>query len=464
MAKKVKEEGAKQVMKAITKAESAIVLVVRKKAIKPRRVARSMSPLSRRRQARRESQKVEQKSLNGSLNGGDDEKQPAPASPEKTQQSISTESPGDDVGAADQTSYGEEDLKSNGSTSKKVKSKKTKKKSRSLSKSPTKKKSLSKRSASKVGNSSNSGDNHASLASLKESLSPSTSSGRRMISAQNLSMDSNRSFDYEDFPGDFIKIRVTKHSEEQPGITFELIEGKLFLTAVPEHEKRIEPGMQVLAINGKTNFISAANAHDHIHRAKTDVLLVIDFSKPMVPPGVTCPCCTKPIDVDGKHMPTKSPMSSPLVEKKISTSEASLQLTAPEKLSPIVSTDSLLINGKSIKSSERSSVSSKQQSLSYPTGPRKITYRKLEEKESTGAAAASEIVSVAQSETTTKRNNRTPAGTRRTPRVTRPPKYHFDEFDSDDSEDDNSAEPSPSPAGSRKRMGSGMRKKVERRK
>ena len=53
-------------------------------------------------------------------------------------------------------------------------------------------------------------------------------------------------FDYQNFSGDYVKATVRKESETRSGFLFEKFDGKIILAAVPQHEKRIFPGMQVL--------------------------------------------------------------------------------------------------------------------------------------------------------------------------------------------------------------------------
>lgn len=86
-------------------------------------------------------------------------------------------------------------------------------------------------------------------ARFPEKNSPSPKSPRaRSISKLNpyANLGKSITFDYDAFHGDFIKITVQKESETRSGLSLERMEGKFVLTAVPDHEKRIYPGMQVL--------------------------------------------------------------------------------------------------------------------------------------------------------------------------------------------------------------------------
>jgi hypothetical protein len=208
---------------------------------------------------------------------------------------------------------------------------------------------------------------------LREETAPPKSPNKLSISKLNQSSNLGRSvsFDYEDFDGDFLKVTVQKESEAQPGLLLEKTEGKFLLTAVPQNEKRIFAGMQVLAINGVVNLHTITKAEDLINRSKGRVELIIDFTSP-VKPESKCPCCSRQMTPEGKHA-----------------------------------------NG---------------------SASRRVIRRKVEEPPAIGGA---EMMSVAASEITTKAKNKAPPGMKRVQKIPeRPPKYQFDEFDSD-SEDEN---------------------------
>ena len=120
--------------------------------------------------------------------------------------------------------------------------------------------------------------------------SPSVHSLSRLNQSSNLAR--SVTFDFDSFVGDYLRVTVRKESEERSGISLEKSEGKFLLTAVPQHEKRIYPGMQVLAINGIVNLHTAVKAEDLISRSKGEVQLIIDFSSPLKANG-NCPCCSQ---------------------------------------------------------------------------------------------------------------------------------------------------------------------------
>jgi hypothetical protein len=128
---------------------------------------------------------------------------------------------------------------------------------------------------------------------------------RRPYGSSSLSRISQGSFSgsmrFEDYEGDYIHVTVKKKSEDDPGIAVEKSEGKFFLTALPEQEKRIAVGSRVLAINGTMNINTVVKAEDLINRAKGKVVLMIDFNTP-VAKNLRCPCCAESMTANGNHV------------------------------------------------------------------------------------------------------------------------------------------------------------------
>lgn len=129
-------------------------------------------------------------------------------------------------------------------------------------------------------------------------LSPNKQSISKLNQSSNLGR--SVSFDFDNFDGDFLRVTVAKESEAQPGLLLEKTEGKFLLTEVPQHEKRIFPGMQVLAINGVVNLHTTTKAEDLINRTKGKIELILDFSTPFKA-DAKCPCCSRQMTPDGKH-------------------------------------------------------------------------------------------------------------------------------------------------------------------
>jgi len=107
-------------------------------------------------------------------------------------------------------------------------------------------------------------------------------------------------FQLNDHPGDYIKVTVQKNSEANPGIAFQKTGGSFILTAVPNHEKRITIGQEILAINGTTNISTVIKADDIMRRVPGEVSLVLDYSTPVVR-KIACPCCGEMLDEEGQH-------------------------------------------------------------------------------------------------------------------------------------------------------------------
>jgi hypothetical protein len=138
-------------------------------------------------------------------------------------------------------------------------------------------------------------------------LSPSASANRLSMSRQNHSMSrqnhsSNASWSdslqFEDFGGDYIRVTVKKNSENDPGIAVEKTAGKFILTALPEHEKRVGLGSQVLAINGTTNINTVIKAEDLMKSKSGEVVLIINLPTEH---SLSCPCCGDSMTATGEH-------------------------------------------------------------------------------------------------------------------------------------------------------------------
>lgn len=191
-------------------------------------------------------------------------------------------------------------------------------------------------------------------------------------------------FDYEQFSGDYIKVTVQKESETRSGLLFEKFDGNIVLAAVPQHEKRIFPGMQVLAINGISNIQSISKAEELVSCTSIEVRLVINFSSPLKA-SFKCPCCLRQLTADGKH--AHNVQNRKIIRRKLPAQPPNSPNPAPTSTQP------------------------------HQSNP------------------DTEMMSVAASEITTKVTNKAPPGKRIPPRIERPPKYQFDEFDSDSDED-----------------------------
>jgi C-terminal processing protease CtpA/Prc len=105
----------------------------------------------------------------------------------------------------------------------------------------------------------------------------------------------------DDYEGDYIRIKVEKVSEREPGIKFKKTEGMFILAALPDHEKRINVGVRILAINGVMNINTVVKAYDLMSRTKGHVMLMIDYSSPIEQRRV-CPCCGDPMYANGEHV------------------------------------------------------------------------------------------------------------------------------------------------------------------
>jgi hypothetical protein len=106
------------------------------------------------------------------------------------------------------------------------------------------------------------------------------------------------SLQFEDFGGDYIRVTVKKNSEDDPGIAVEKTAGKFILTALPEHEKRVCLGSQVLAINGTTNINTMIKAEDLMKRKSGEVVLIINLPTEQ---SLSCPCCGDSMTATGEH-------------------------------------------------------------------------------------------------------------------------------------------------------------------
>jgi hypothetical protein len=248
-----------------------------------------------------------------------------------------------------------------------------------------------------------------------QSLSP----GKRRSSSKILSdakSSASADFDYNSFDGDFIKITVKRGSERKSGIHVEKLDGKFILVALPLHEKRNVLGMQVLAINEQSTLHAATKAIDVLNRTEGEVRLVLDFSSASVVDPWS-PCISTDAALEAKEMIENAggsiaPPSAP------STSLSSLPPPPPPPSAVEAAT------GTSICSPGHGTTT-------LNISSRKIAYRKVDPHSDRHGGGAEELMSLAQSERTFKVTNRAPPGSRRAPRIKRPPKYHVDEFDSD---------------------------------
>ncbi|KAL3909689.1 MAG: hypothetical protein SGARI_002475 [Bacillariaceae sp.] len=105
----------------------------------------------------------------------------------------------------------------------------------------------------------------------------------------------------EDYDGDFIRIKVKKISESNPGIKVKKMAGIFVLADLPATETRINTGSQVLAINGVMNINTVTKAESLIRQVKGYVTLMVDFSFPTDKRRV-CPCCGDQIYGNGQHV------------------------------------------------------------------------------------------------------------------------------------------------------------------
>jgi hypothetical protein len=103
----------------------------------------------------------------------------------------------------------------------------------------------------------------------------------------------------EDYGHDFIRVTIQKISERKSGVSVTKTEGKFILTAIPDYEKRISVGDEVLAINGTRNINTVMKADDLIDRTKGSILLIVNFD---VQKDFESPCCGKAITCKGKHI------------------------------------------------------------------------------------------------------------------------------------------------------------------
>lgn len=78
--------------------------------------------------------------------------------------------------------------------------------------------------------------------------------------------------------GDFICVSIKKNSELEPGVRVKKREGKFILHKLPEHEKRIPVGVQIFAINGRSDFSTVVEAKEIINATRDKVVLFINFN------------------------------------------------------------------------------------------------------------------------------------------------------------------------------------------
>lgn len=105
----------------------------------------------------------------------------------------------------------------------------------------------------------------------------------------------------DDYGGDYIRIRVAKNSEAKPGIQLKKTEGKFILVGLPDHEKRIPLGVQVLAINDAMNLHTVVKAEELMSKTSGYVTLMIEFTSPIQSRRL-CPCCGESIFANGDHV------------------------------------------------------------------------------------------------------------------------------------------------------------------
>jgi PDZ domain len=138
-------------------------------------------------------------------------------------------------------------------------------------------------------------------AAVAEMLSPE----RKARYINNLSFNKSLSqMNPEDYDGDVIRVKVKKNSESEPGIKVRKTAGIFILTSLPKHEKRINIGNQVLAINGVMSINTVVKAESLMKQTKGYVTLMIDFSSPLEKRR-NCPCCGDPIYANGEHVHSK---------------------------------------------------------------------------------------------------------------------------------------------------------------
>ena len=224
-------------------------------------------------------------------------------------------------------------------------------------------------------------------------------------------------FDYNRIDGDFIKITVKKGSDSKSGILIEKVDGKFVLVALPLHEKRNVLGMQVLAINGQSTFHTASKAIEIVNQTEHEVQLVLDFSSGF-DGTLTSPFISSEGAVQDKINKDTGESSAPPSAQP--TSLASPLPPPPPPPPPGAET-----------AGGTSNISPGNGTVALNISSRKIAYRKVDPNSDRHAGGAEELMSLAQSERTFKVTNRAPPGSRRVPRIKRPPKYHVDEFDSD---------------------------------
>jgi C-terminal processing protease CtpA/Prc len=108
----------------------------------------------------------------------------------------------------------------------------------------------------------------------------------------------------DDYDGDIIRIKVKKNSESEPGVKVRMISGMFILTSLPPHEKRINVGAQVLAINGTMNIDTVVKAESLMSQTERYVTLMVDFSSP-IDNRRNCSCCGVNILPNGEHLRPK---------------------------------------------------------------------------------------------------------------------------------------------------------------
>ena len=114
-------------------------------------------------------------------------------------------------------------------------------------------------------------------------------------------MRHQREYDRNEYDGDYICVKVKKISEKNPGIELKKTQGLFLLTRIPDDEKRINIGAQIIGINGTMNINTLDKARDLMKQTKEYVTLMVDFSSP-IEKLRNCPCCGESIYANGDHV------------------------------------------------------------------------------------------------------------------------------------------------------------------
>ena len=126
-----------------------------------------------------------------------------------------------------------------------------------------------------------------------------------------------------DYGHDYVSVTIKKVSERNPGVQVEKTEGKFLIKELPDYEKRIAIGDEVLAINGTKNINTVVKAQDLINQTKGHVILIVNFDQPK---KLHCPCCKEEITSDGKHLKKKAVDGESIAESEMTNPSGNLQL------------------------------------------------------------------------------------------------------------------------------------------